>query len=118
MRTERRLFGDRAEALAARYFLDRGFTVLDQQWTCREGELDLVLQRGNHLHFIEVKARGAIQTQHPFESIDVKKRQRIACAIERWQKAHPWYAHLTYQVDAFCVWREEGNWKQEWIEGM
>lgn len=114
-----RAFGRRAEDCAISFFLSRGFSLVDRNWQCRSGELDVIVRRGERLHFIEVKAR-ASASQHPFEAIPKKKRQRLERAVELWLTRHPECSSSAYQIDAFCLWREGvfGSWQFAWLEGI
>lgn len=53
----RRTLGRTGEELAAELFAKLGFAILDRNWRCRSGELDLVVGRGDLLVFCEVKTR-------------------------------------------------------------
>jgi putative endonuclease len=85
---DRRALGDYGEQLAARYLHDRGATVLDRNWRCEHGELDLVAQEGDWLVFCEVKTRRSVRFGAPVEAITWRKAarlRRLACA---WLQAH------------------------------
>lgn len=69
--------GDQGEACVAEYLERRGWTVLDRQWRCRYGELDLVAQDGGTVCFIEVKRRGPRSIGLPREFVDGRKRERL-----------------------------------------
>lgn len=70
--------GDQGEALAARCLEERGYTVLDRQWRCRFGELDIVAQDPDGvLCFVEVKRRGPGSIGLPREFVDRRKQQRL-----------------------------------------
>lgn len=118
MRTDRQTFGANAEAHAEAFFRARGFEIISRNWTCRAGELDLVVAREGRVHFVEVKARTHTATQHALEAITKTKRHRLERAIDVWREAHAFYQAYDYQVDAFCVWLEHGRWQTAWIEGM
>ncbi len=111
-------FGHRAETVALEWFVAHGFSFVDRHWTCRAGELDLVMERGSRLHFIEVKAR-ASSRQDPFEAVTARKRRRLAQAVEAWLQAHPEASSLPYQVDAFFLWRDPAAcWQRFHLEGI
>ncbi|RMF41490.1 MAG: hypothetical protein D6754_00920 [Alphaproteobacteria bacterium] len=55
-----RLAGIAAEEQAERLYRDRNGTVLDRRWSCREGEIDLVVRDGGPLVFAEVRARRSL----------------------------------------------------------
>ena len=81
--------GRAGEERAARYLTENGYTVLDRNWRCRAGELDIVAGRGGELVVVEVKTRRTDGFGHPFEAVDARKRDRlwrVACA---WIAAHP-----------------------------
>jgi putative endonuclease len=83
--THRRLaLGARGEALAADWYLANGYQVLDRNWRCREGELDLVLRRGRTLVVCEVKTRTTDAFGVPAEAVTHAKRQRIRRLAALW----------------------------------
>lgn len=70
--------GDRGEAAAARYLLNRGCEVLDRQWRCRYGELDLVARtKEGVLCLVEVKLRSSRSAALPREFVDARKQERL-----------------------------------------
>ena len=71
------VLGRAGEDRAARYFEDHGYTVLARNWRCREGEIDLVVARGDAVVVVEVKTRSGEGFGHPFEAIDARKRTRL-----------------------------------------
>lgn len=70
--------GDRGEAATARYLRGKGYTLLESQWRCRFGELDLVARdRHGFLCFVEVKLRGNLACGLPRDYVDACKRERL-----------------------------------------
>jgi putative endonuclease len=80
--------GTRGEALAARYLVAQGLTVLSRNWRCPEGELDLVLTDGHQLVVCEVKTRTSTTYGTPAEAVDDAKALRIRRLTRNWQAAH------------------------------
>jgi putative endonuclease len=72
------------EDLAAAWYVERGYEVLDRNWRCREGELDLVVRRGRTVVFCEVKARSSLAFGSPLEAVTPAKRRRIRLLAARW----------------------------------
>ena len=73
--------GDRGERAVAAFLERRGYTLLDRQWRCRQGELDLVaLDGGGTLCFVEVKLRGSGAIGLPREFVDSRKQSRLRAA--------------------------------------
>jgi putative endonuclease len=89
MGNERRSTGDAGEALAASWYESAGYQVLDRNWRCREGELDLVLGAAGVVVFCEVKTRRGDRFGQPFEAVTAAKQRRIRGLALRWLADHP-----------------------------
>ncbi len=72
--------GNEGEALAARYYISKGYTVIADNYIVGGGELDLVLYRRGTLVFAEVKTRTSDAFGRPFESVDAKKIEHLVGA--------------------------------------
>lgn len=81
--------GKRGEQFAADYLGGKGFTVIDRNWRCPTGEIDLVATSGSELVFVEVKTRSSVAYGHPFEAITVHKLARLRKLAGAWCEAHP-----------------------------
>jgi putative endonuclease len=84
---QRRRLGAAGEDLAAAWYEARGWTVLDRNWRCRAGELDLVLRRGRTTVFCEVKTRSSLAFGSPLEAVTRTKEQRIRRLAAMWLEA-------------------------------
>lgn len=80
----RRLLGQRGEDVAAEHLATRGLVVLDRNWRCREGELDLVAADGDRLVVAEVKTRSGTGFGVPAEAVTPPKAARIRRLAQRW----------------------------------
>ena len=100
MRTRRQV-GDSGEDLAAAWYVANGYEVIDRNWRCRHGELDLVLRNGRQVVFCEVKARTGVGFGMPAEAITRDKKQRIRFLAARWlEDAKPRPAEIRFDVAA------------------
>lgn len=81
--------GRAGEQRAVEHLLDLGYTILDRNWRCAQGELDIVALRGGCLAFVEVKTRRSERYGHPFEAVDARKRRRMWGLAHAWAVAHP-----------------------------
>ena len=74
---------------AVRFLAARGFVILDRNWRCSVGELDIVAKDGTELVFVEVKARSTLRFGHPFEAVTPTKLARLRSLSVLWRDAHP-----------------------------
>jgi putative endonuclease len=105
----RRVLGDAGEDLAARWYTDAGYRVVDRNWRCREGELDVVVSRGSVLVFCEVKTRRSTAFGVPAEAVTITKQRRIRALAMRWLDAHPEARARTLRFDVASVLAERGR---------
>ncbi|HWH27317.1 MAG TPA: YraN family protein [Pseudolysinimonas sp.] len=81
--------GVRGERIAERHLVARGFEVLDRNWRCPQGEIDLVFRDGSEVVFVEVKTRTSVAYGHPLEAITATKLGRLRRLAGSWCEAHP-----------------------------
>ena len=81
--------GRRGEAIATEYLLSRGLSIVDRNWRCQQGEIDVVARDGAEVVFVEVKTRSSVAFGHPFESVTPAKLARLRRLAAAWCEAHP-----------------------------
>ena len=64
------VLGRRGEDLAAGYLEAQGMRIVDRNWRCSEGEIDIVALDGDALVIAEVKTRKSLAYGHPFEAVE------------------------------------------------
>jgi putative endonuclease len=84
----RQALGAYGEALAAQHLVEHGMVVLDRNWRCAAGEIDLVLRDGDTLVFAEVKTRSSHAFGSPLEGVDARKAARLRRLAALWLEAH------------------------------
>ena len=89
MAVGRRELGRAGEEAAAAWYEERGYRVLDRNWRCRDGELDLVLSGPAALVFCEVKTRSSLAFGAPAEAVTRTKQVRLRRLAAQWLAAHP-----------------------------
>lgn len=72
------------EKLACEYLRSVGFEILEQNFRCRFGEVDIVARDGEVVVFVEVRERGSMDFGGPEESLDRKKLLKIQKTAEVW----------------------------------
>jgi putative endonuclease len=80
--------GQYGEDLAARYLAEHGFAILERNWRCELGEIDIVAREGSALVVCEVKTRRGLNYGSPLESITYRKLATLRKLVGRWLKAH------------------------------
>lgn len=86
--TARRLaLGAYGERIAARHLAAQGFVILDRNWRCELGEIDLVLRDGPVLVVCEVKTRTSDVCGTPHEAVTPEKLDRLQRLAQAWAEA-------------------------------
>lgn len=80
----RQAIGAYGEDVAARHLTGLGMTVLERNWRCAEGEVDILLRDGSTLVVCEVKTRTSLVAGTPHEAITDAKLTRLKVLGERW----------------------------------
>ncbi len=111
-RYDHRRLGVYGEDRAQRWYLERGYILLDRNWRCPDGELDLVLGRGDGdgstIVFCEVKTRTNHRFGSPFEAVGRDKQRRLRQLALRWLDARDVRVrHLRFDVAAVTSGRIE-----------
>lgn len=101
------ILGRQGETLAIEYLRERGIEVLDRNWRCSEGEIDIVAAFDDVLRFIEVKTRSSRAFGHPFEAVTPDKAARLHRLASRWRKEHQ--DQRQYQIDLIAVFTNAGT---------
>ena len=94
--------GRRGERLAEEHFVRRGAEVLDRNWRCASGEIDLVVRDEGCLVFVEVKTRSGRGWGGPLDAIGPVKLARLRRLAGEWCAAHP-EARGALRIDAVGI---------------
>ena len=89
MADHRRSLGRRGEALAEAYFRSHEYKIVAQNYRCRAGEMDLIVERAGTLVFVEVRTRRGTAAGTPEESITPTKAQRLITVAETYRQEQP-----------------------------
>lgn len=73
----RQQLGKWGEQVAASYLEARGWDILQRNWRCRHGEIDLIARDGQTLVFVEVRTRSTLQYGTAAESVNWRKQQKL-----------------------------------------
>ena len=84
--------GEHGERIAAAYLAGAGLRLLDRNWRCRDGELDIVAREDDAIVFCEVKTRRGVGYGHPVAAVTPVKQRRLRVLAQRWLAAHDEHA--------------------------
>ena len=82
--------GHTGEAVAAKYYQQRGWLLLNHNYRTRLGELDLILYKENTLVFAEVKTRTGAMLDRPAAAVDARKQNRLILAAQQYLQHSPY----------------------------
>jgi putative endonuclease len=84
--------GRYGEDVAARHLIEQGIVVLERNWRCDAGEIDIVGRDGQVLVICEVKTRSGVGYGTPLEAVTPRKVARLRRLAARWlaeREVHP-----------------------------
>ena len=94
--------GRLGEHLAVQYLESEGMRVLERNWRCPAGEIDVVARDGNTLVMVEVKTRSGLVFGTPFSAITAQKLARLRRLASAWTGSHDARYHEV-RIDAVSV---------------
>ena len=87
--------GNRAEQAAHEFLVREGYVIIERNFRRRYCEIDIVAQRADVIHFVEVKYRATDHFGGGLEYITLQKQQHMARAAETWVIGHRWDGEYT-----------------------
>ena len=90
--------GDWGEALVAEYLEARGCLIVEREWRCRFGEIDLIAEKDGMLLFVEVKLRSNLRDGMPREYVTANKQEKLRAAALLYLSMHGLDAPARFDV--------------------
>ncbi len=110
----RKAIGNDAELLACEYLENHGLKLLQRNFFCRGGEIDLIMQHGGVLVFVEVRYRRCTRYGRATETVSQHKQSRvIRCAQYYLTRHRAWNAAARF--DVVSIEGAPGNVRIEWV---
>jgi putative endonuclease len=101
MRSPRQKLGDIGEDAALAHLRANGYQLIERNWRCRLGEIDLIMRDGNQLVFVEVRTRQSNIT--PAESIVPAKQQRLIALAYTYLQANHQPEQQSWRIDVIAI---------------
>lgn len=115
----RAVLGARGEQIAVDHLAAHGLVVLDRNWRCREGELDVVATDGATVVVVEVKTRTGTGFGRPEEAVTPLKLARMRRVAQRWLAEHRvGWVEVRFDVVAVVVDRRTGAHEVTHLRGV
>lgn len=73
----RRKLGEEQESLAVSYLEANGYKIIQRNFYCKAGEIDIIAKQEEYLVFIEIRFRSSVANGYPEESVTKRKQNRI-----------------------------------------
>ncbi|MCB1828205.1 MAG: YraN family protein [Coxiellaceae bacterium] len=94
--------GEQKEQRAARYLQQQGLTLIESNFLCKMGEIDLIMQEGKTLVFVEVRYRQSNHYGSALESIDRNKQRKLHKTATYYLQQHNILNKVDCRFDAVC----------------
>ena len=107
--------GLRWERVAESFLRQRGLKLLDRNYRCRLGELDLVMQHGGQLVFVEVRYRKSDRCGEGVETIGPAKRRRISSAAAHYLSRNRRRAVQACRFDVVSIGGADDAVRVQWV---
>lgn len=107
--------GQRGEDAAARYLEAQGLRLLERNYRCRGGEVDLVMLEGNTLVLVEVRLRSSAEFGGAAASVGPRKQRRLALAARHLLMTRPALRDLPMRFDVVALEAGPQGPRLDWI---
>jgi len=99
---KRRNVGILGEKLARDFLKKRGYRILESNYRCREGEVDIVTRHKDSLVFVEVRTKRSLEFGSPEESITPTKMEKLRAVAAHYQQTHD-NLPASWRIDVVAV---------------
>ena len=112
----KRTIGDTKELLACNYLSENGAFILNRNFRCRFGEVDIIAKDGKYLCFIEVKFRTDERFGAPQEAVDLKKQKHI-CKVSKFYLYSKYKSlDIPIRYDVVAISQKDNIFTFKWIK--
>jgi putative endonuclease len=104
------------EQIAALYLIDKGYEIVERNWRCKIGEIDIVAKKDGFLCFIEVKRKTKSENFKAEDHFDWKKKKKLERLIEVYLKKNK--TNLPPRLELVAINEEKGKRKINHYVGL
>jgi putative endonuclease len=99
---KRRDTGLLGEQIACEFLDKHGYDIVETNYRCSEGEIDIIAKQKDMLVFVEVRTKRSYQFGSPEESITTTKKERLRAVAERYGQEHD-NIPLSWRIDVMAI---------------
>jgi len=103
MKNSKRALGIRGEDLAVRYLKKKGYKIIERNYRCQWGEIDLIAHHKGTLIFVEIKSRSSSGFGLPQDAVDRFKQEKLIQAAKAYMAEHYVYETIPARFDVVAV---------------
>jgi len=105
MPSTKRKFGDTGEKIAEKYLQEKGYIIIDRNYTKAYGEIDLIAKKDNALVFVEVKTRDMKHVHDflPEQSVNTLKARKIKRVCQIYLLEKHYSPNQEWQIDIVAI---------------
>lgn len=107
--------GENAENAACQYLQQQGLKLIERNYFCPRGEIDLIMKDANTTIFVEVRYRRNIRFGSGAESVDWRKQEKLLATAAHYLQSHPKAAKGACRFDVVSLTEQDHQPKIEWI---
>ncbi len=101
--TQKQKIGEIGESVACEFLMKHNFLIKDRNYRKKWGEIDIVAEKDNLLHFIEVKSVSRVTDHNPEENVHLWKQKRLARAIRTYLLEKKIPEETEWQLDVMAI---------------
>jgi putative endonuclease len=107
--------GSAVEAAAAEWLKHQGLDLVEKNYRCKGGEIDLVMREGADLVFVEVRLRQRSDYGSAAESVTATKQRRIICAARHFLVTHARWQNSACRFDVIATNDAQDGNEWQWL---
>lgn len=108
--------GKHAEHYASRFLIDQGLKLVERNWRCRYGEIDLIMLDRATLVFVEVRYRKNTTFADPLESVNRTKQQKIIAAAHFFLQQNSQWQEYNCRFDVVAAKSIDRKYCFDWVK--
>ncbi|WP_148339582.1 YraN family protein [Aquicella siphonis] len=112
----RKKLGQLKELEAKRFLQGNGLALIEQNYRCYHGEIDLIMRDRDDIVFVEVRSRRRLDYGRAAETVNKNKQTKLARTAMHFLQKRDWLYKVNSRFDIIAMQKVDGEWQLEWIK--